>query len=87
MKEGVAAKVAVTLALELPILNEQPPFPEQLPDHPLKTLPDAGMAVKLTAAPLARPIAEHTPAPLVQLMLVDPAVPLTVPPDEVTVSV
>jgi len=45
-----------------------------------------GVAVRLTAAPLTRPLAEHVPVPLLQLMLVEPAVPLTVPPEEVTVS-
>jgi len=45
------------------------------------------VAVRLTAAPLTRRLAEHVPAPLVQLMLVEPAVPLTVPPEEPTVNV
>lgn len=80
---GAVLNAAETLAATAPMVNVQGlAVPEQLPDQANIVLGLVGLAVKLTAVPLAR-FAEHVPVPLPQLML---PVPLTVPPEEVTVS-
>ena len=76
---GAVLYPAETLAGAAGMLNAQGLVePEQLPDQVSIVAVPVGVAVKLTAVPAAR-FTEHVPGQLIPL-------PLTVPPEEVTLS-
>ena len=51
--EGIGVKVAVTDWLELSVTAQGPVPLQPPPDQPVKTEPNAGVAIRVTSVPLA----------------------------------
>jgi hypothetical protein len=51
VRVNFGVKVAVAFTVDVPMVNEQVLVPEQAPLQPVNTKPEAGVAVRVTAAP------------------------------------